>query len=557
MGTVTLLSMPDPRHILVAVAWPYAQGSLHLGHIAGAYLPPDIFARYHRLAGNRVLMVSGSDVHGTPITVKADQEGVSPQEIVDRYHPEFLGYWESLGISFDLFTTTGTEIHIRVAQEFFSRLLENGHLYSKVTDQFFDEERGQFLPDRYIEGTCPHCGYPHARGDQCDNCGRTLDPSDLIDPISKLTGTTPVLRQTEHYFWKLSAFNEPLEEWLSSRRGWRPHVINFALGMVRDGLHDRSFTRDLDWGIPIPTNQIGPGKSIYVWWEAVMGYYSAPQEWAELQGDPDAWKPWWTDPAAETYYFVGKDNIPFHAVYWPALIMGHGGLNLPTNVPANQYVTFGGHKASKSRGVGRAMGWYLERLQPDALRFALASVLPEQNDTELSDDEIVRRVNDELVATWGNLVNRVLNLTARDFGGKVPTPDALTDEDKTLLADVDAALIAEGQHIEAVELRAGLRDAMEAAGRVNAYLNATEPWKLVKTVPHRAATVLWTALSAIAGVRVGFAPYLPFSSNALGEMLGLGAVQEWQRPEVAAGSRLGDISPLFVKLEPDVLSDDV
>ncbi len=545
--------MPPARHILVAVAWPYAQGPLHLGHIAGAYLPPDIFARYHRLAGNRVLMVSGSDVHGTPITVKADQEGVTPEEIVDRYHPEFLGYWETLGISFDLFTTTGTDNHIRVAQEFFLRLLENGHLYPKETDQFYDEEREQFLPDRYIEGTCPHCGYENARGDQCDNCGRTLDPTDLIEPRSKLSGSTPVLRQTEHYYWRLSAFQDQLEEWLSSRAGWRPHVINFALGMVRDGLHDRAFTRDLDWGIPIPVDDIGEGKSIYVWWEAVMGYYSAPQEWAQLRGDPEAWKAWWTDPDAESYYFVGKDNIPFHAVYWPALLLGHGGLNLPTNVPANQYVTFGGRKASKSMGVGRPLSWYLERLQPDALRFALASVLPEHNDTDLFDDEIVRRVNDELVATWGNLVNRVLSLTARNFDGKVPEPFDSTPEDDRLLERVDELLGSEAEHIEAVELRAGLRDALEAASEVNAYLNASEPWKLVKDDRARAATVLWTAIQAVAGVRVAFAPYLPFSTESLGDMLGIGPVAGWQRPDVPSGTSLGEVKPLFTKLELDVL----
>ncbi len=543
------------RHILVAVAWPYAQGSLHLGHIAGAYLPPDIFARYHRIAGNRVLMVSGSDVHGTPITVKADQEGVTPEEIVDRYHPEFLGYWEKLGISFDLFTTTGTETHIRVAQDFFTRLLENGYLYTKVTDQFYDEQRRQFLPDRYIEGVCPHCGYHNARGDQCDNCGRTLDPSDLIEPRSKLTGTPPVLRQTEHYYWRLSAFNARLEEWLSTRQGWRPHVLNFALGMVREGLHDRAFTRDLDWGIPIPVDDIGEGKSIYVWWEAVMGYYSAPQEWAQLRGEPDAWKAWWIDPAAESYYFVGKDNIPFHAVYWPALLMGHGGLNLPTNVPANQYVTFGGAKASKSRGVGRSLDWYLQRLEPDALRFALASVLPEQNDTDLFDDEIVRRVNDELVATWGNLVNRVLNLIGRNFEGRVPMPAQTTPDDEAVLAQVDTALAAEAARIESVELRAGLRAAMEAAAAVNVYLNATEPWRLAKSDPGRAATVLWVAVQAVAGVRVAFAPYLPFSTGALGDMLGLGPVEAWTRPVVEPGSVLGEVRPLFTKLDTDVLAD--
>jgi methionyl-tRNA synthetase len=546
--------MSQSRHILVAVAWPYASGPLHLGHLAGAYLPPDIFARYHRLAGNRVLMVSGSDTHGTPITVKAEQEGATPAEIVDRFHPEILGYWETLGISFDLFTTTDTANHHRVAQEFFLRLLDNGYLYRKSDMQFFDEERGQFLPDRYVEGTCPHCGYSPARGDQCDNCGKILDPQDLIDPVSKLSGTVPVERETEHYYWKLSAFQEPLLEWLESRQGWRPHVINFAKGMVKEGLHDRSFTRDLDWGIPIPVDDLGPGKSIYVWWEAVMGYYSAPQEWAEQQGEPDAWKAWWTDPTAETYYFIGKDNIPFHAVYWPALLMGHGDLNLPTNVPANQYITFKGAKASKSMGVGRSISWYTDRLQADALRYAIASVLPEQNDTDLPDQQMIERINSELVATWGNLVNRVLSITAKHFENVVPPRGTPTDADLTVIAGTDEALEEIGDLIERVELRQGLRRAMAGAQVINGYLNDEEPWKVIKTRPDRAGTVLWTAIQAISGLRIGFAPYLPFTTATLGTMLGLEAEpKDWSRPKVDEGQPLGEITPLFVKLEPDVL----
>ncbi|MDH3259582.1 MAG: methionine--tRNA ligase [Acidimicrobiia bacterium] len=544
--------MSEPRHILVAVAWPYATGSLHLGHIAGAYLPPDIFARYHRMAGNKVLMVSGSDVHGTPITVKADEEGVSPQEIVDRYHPRFLDYWDQLGIKFDLFTTTGTDNHKRVAQEFFLKLLENGYLYRKTTSQFYDEEAQRFLPDRYVEGICPHCGYIEARGDQCDNCGRTLDPHELVDPRSTLSGTAPVERDTEHYYWKLSAFQEPLLDWLRSRRGWRPHVANFAIGMAKGGLHDRAFTRDLDWGIPIPIDDLGPGKSIYVWWEAVMGYFSAPQEWAQLQGIPEAWKEWWTNPEAESYYFIGKDNIPFHAVYWPALLMGHGGLNLPTNVPGNQYVTFGGSKASKSRGVGRSLDWYLERFEPDALRYAVASVLPEHNDTDLSDAEIVRRINEELVATWGNLVNRVLSMTARSEGGTIPELGTLDSDDHALLAGVDAALAQAGTQIEAVELRAALRTVMDGGQEVNAYLNQKAPWKTAATDPERTATTLYVALSAINGLKTGFSPFLPFTSAQVHTMLGQkGTLEEggWRRAELQAGTPLPRPKPLFAKLE--------
>ncbi|MGQ0848167.1 MAG: methionine--tRNA ligase [Actinomycetota bacterium] len=544
------------RHILVAVGWPYASGPLHLGHLAGAYLPADIFARYHRIAGNRVLMVSGSDGHGTPITVKADQEHVSPQEIVDRYHPEILGYWRDLGISFDLFTTTLTDNHREVTWDIFRRHRELGTIVEGTSLQFYDPDNERLIPDRYVEGTCPHCGYLKARGDQCDKCGRTLDPTDLIDPRSILSGATPIQKETRHWFLRLGAFRDQLRPWLAEKSGWRRHVRNWALGMIDEGLPDRAITRDLTWGVPIPPEAdiLGEGKRIYVWFEAVIGYLSAAKEWAELHGTPEAWREWWQRPEAESYYFVGKDNIPFHTVIWPAMLMGYGGHNLPTDVPANHFVTFKGAKASKSMGVGRSIGWYAERLEPDALRYAVASVLPEQNDTDLTDEEIVRRINEELVATWGNLVNRVLTITARDFDVRVPEPGDLTPEDKEVLVSVDAALAEVGGLIERVELRAGLRRAMEAATGVNVYLNSTEPWRLVKSDRARAGTVLWTALQAISGLRVAFAPYLPFTSARLGQMLDLGAeVGNWGRPGLTAGARLGHIAPLFTKISDDII----
>lgn len=541
-----------PKKVLVAVAWPYAQGPLHLGHMGGAYLPSDIYARFRRSVGDDVLMVSGSDVHGTPITVKADELGVTPAEIVDRYHPEFLTYWKDLNIDWDLFTTTGTDTHKRVVQDFFLKLLENGYLYTTISEQFFDEEADRFLPDRYVEGTCPHCGYLDARGDQCDNCGKTLDPTDLIDPRSKFSGSVPVLRETEHYYWKLSAFNEPMLEWLRSREAWRPHVVNFAVSMVDDGLHDRAFTRDLEWGIPIPVDDLGPGKSIYVWWEAVMGYLSAPQEWAELQGTPDAWRDWWENPDAETYYFVGKDNIPFHAIYWPALIMGYGGLNLPTDVPANQYVTFGGAKASKSRGVGRPLGWYLDHFEPDALRYALAQSLPESNDSDLSDQEIVRRINEELVATWGNLVNRVVAMTNRYFDGVVPEPGTLNATDEAAMAGRLRTLNEVSGLLYAVKLRAGVARSMAGAQEANAYLNDMAPWTTSKTDRERTGTTLWVALQVIAATAIALSPYLPETSSEVLAALGspvVGRAPEWSAPEVVEGSTLGALAPLFAKVE--------
>jgi len=535
------------RPVLVAVAWPYASGSRHLGHLAGAYLPADIYARHQRLVGNRVLMVSGSDVHGTPITVRADAEGVTPRDIADRYHAEFVADWDRLGISWDLYTSTGTENHAAVTHDLFLRLLENGHIDRRTSDQYYDAEAGRFLPDRYIEGTCPHCHYAEARGDQCEDCGRTLDPEELVDPRSKITGGTPEVRQTEHFYLRLSDFSEALGAWLDGRQGWRRHVLNFSKGWVEDGLHDRAITRDLDWGVDVPVDDLGPGKRIYVWFEAVIGYLSASKEWAQVQGDPEAWRDWWEGDEARSVYFIGKDNIPFHTIIWPGMLLGYGGLNLPTDVPANQYVTFKGGKASASRGVGLTIGEGLDLFQADALRYALAASLPEQSDTDLSIDEIGRRINEELVATWGNLVNRVLSMVYSTCGGVVPAVGGRTADDLAVLATVDGALDAVTDLIERVELRAALRTGMDAAATVNAYLNATEPWKLARSDPERAQAVLGTALAAVAGVRVALSPYLPFSTTALDDELG--PVDAWQRREPVPGSPIGKPAPLFAKVD--------
>ncbi len=533
--------------MLVAVAWPYASGSRHLGHLAGAYLPADIYARHQRLVGNRVLMVSGSDVHGTPITVRADAEGVTPRDIADRYHAEFVADWDRLGISWDLYTSTGTENHAAVTHDLFLRLLENGHIDRRTSDQYYDAEAGRFLPDRYIEGTCPHCHYAEARGDQCEDCGRTLDPEELVDPRSKITGGTPEVRQTEHFYLRLSDFSEALGAWLDGRQGWRRHVLNFSKGWVEDGLHDRAITRDLDWGVEVPVDDLGPGKRIYVWFEAVIGYLSASKEWAQLQGDPEAWRDWWEGDEARSVYFIGKDNIPFHTIIWPGMLLGYGGLNLPSDVPANQYVTFKGGKASASRGVGLTIGEGLDLFQADALRYALAASLPEQSDTDLSIDEIGRRINEELVATWGNLVNRVLSMVHSTCGGVVPEVGSRTADDLAVLATVDGALDVVTDLIERVELRAALRTGMDAAATVNAYLNATEPWKLARSDPERAQAVLGTALAAVAGVRVALSPYLPFSTVALDDELG--PVDAWQRREPVPGSPIGKPAPLFAKVD--------
>jgi methionyl-tRNA synthetase len=536
----------------VAVGWPYANGSLHLGHIAGAYLPADIFARFHRMIGNDVLMVSGSDTHGTPITVRADAEGRAPQDVVDEFHPEFLRYWSELGISFDLFTTTATENHAAVTHDIFLRLMEHGYIYKGTTSQLYDPQAQRFLPDRYVRGTCPHCGYEKARGDQCDNCGRTLDPEQLLNPTSTITGAVPERRDTEHFFIRLSAFQEPLLEWLKSRQGWRKHVLNFSIGFVEEGLHDRAITRDLDWGIPVPVEDLGPGKCIYVWFEAVIGYLSASKEWAQLRGDPEAWRAWWEDPEARGYYFIGKDNIPFHTIVWPSILMGYRGLNLPYDVPANQYVTFKGEKASKSEGVGDSVLAYLERYQPDAIRYALAANLPENSDTDLTEAEIVRRNNDELVATWGNLVNRVLAMTQRNFEGVVPAPGQLDGRDRKLLEESEEMLKRAHGQLEAVHLKGALQTAMMFAQEANAYLNETAPWKTAKTDADRTGTSLYVALCAINALKVALYPFLPFSSQQIHEYLGLaGDVSEgaWAAQRLEPGTKLGKAEPLFKKID--------
>ena len=538
--------------VLVAVAWPYASGSRHLGHLAGAYLPADIYARYQRLAGNDVLMVSGSDVHGTPITVRADAEGVTPSEIVERYHSEFCRQWEMLGISWDLYTTTGTPNHAAVTQDMFLVQLQNGHIDRRVSEQFYDPVGRRFLPDRYIEGTCPRCDYEAARGDQCEHCGTTLDATDLIEPRSKISGAVPELRPTEHFYFRYSDFTEKVGAWLKTRHRWRPHVLNFCFGWTNEGLQDRAITRDLDWGVELPVADLGEGKRIYVWYDAVIGYLSASKEWSVRNGDPDAWKRWWHNDGARHVYFVGKDNIPFHAMLWPAQLMGYGGLHLPDNVPANQYVTFSGAKMAAGRGVGLTIGEGLSLFEPDALRYALAAALPEHADTEVSIEEIARRVNDELVATWGNLVNRVLSMAQSVLAGVVPEAGNRQSSDTALLAAVDDALRKGADCIERVELRAGLRTAMEAAAKVNAYLNATEPWKLASADPDRAAAVLVTALEAVAGVRTGMAPYLPFSTAALDGVFG--PVRRWERPCVPSGTTLPKPEPLFAKVDLDAIN---
>ncbi len=534
------------------MAWPYANYLLHVGQAAGAYLPADIFARYHRLAGNDVLMVSGSDSHGTPITVSADREGVEPRDIVDRYHPKLVETWERLGITFDLYTSTLTENHYQTTQELFTRLLEQGLLYRGTSDQLFDPQAGRFLPDRYVEGTCPNCGSKEARGDQCDNCGSTLDAIELIDPRSKLTGATPELRESEHFFLKLTAFQDQLTEWVGNQDHWRRNVKNFTLGMLGEGLKDRAITRDIAWGVPVPVEGF-EAKRIYVWFDAVIGYLSASKEWAEKSGSPDAWKLFWEDPAVRSYYFIGKDNIPFHTVIWPAMLLGYGGLNLPYDVPANQYVNFSaGQKQSKSKGTGTWVLNLLDAYDPDVVRFYLTLIMPEMADSEFREEDMIRANNDILIGTWGNLVNRVLSMLQRNFEGVVPAVPAPAPESTALLKEAAQAFERVAAEFGACRFRSGLQEALRVAQAANKYLDERAPWKAVKEDREHAAETLAIALDVINGLKVVLHPVIPFTTEKLHTLLaqpGTLADGGWQHTRIEPGTQLPPPAPLYTKLD--------
>jgi methionyl-tRNA synthetase len=578
------------RKILVAVAWPYASGLRHIGHVAGFGVPSDTFARYHRLRGNDVLMVSGTDEHGTPVMVAADAAGESPRDTAERFNALIREDLHRLGLSYDLFTRTTTANHYDVTRDLFRTLYEKGFVVERETLGAFSASTGHTLPDRYIEGTCPICGFASARGDQCDNCGNQLDPIDLIDPRSRIDGTTPVFRETKHLFLDLPAFKEQLTAWIESQDHWRQNVRRFSLNFVQE-LKPRPITRDLDWGVPIPVPGYEelPDKKIYVWFDAVIGYLSASIEWAANRGTPDAWRDWWQEPESEHFYFMGKDNIVFHTVIWPSMLLGYGGdgiygagrgsLELPDNVVSSEFLTMEGKKFSASRGVAIHVRDFLSRYDADALRYFLSIAGPETQDTDFTWSEFVRRNNDELVATWGNLVNRALQSAYKNFGA-VPEPGELTDADSALLAEVEQGFDAVGSLIEAARFKNGLQEAMRLAGLVNQYLAEQAPWAILETDRERAATVLYVALRAIDSLKVLMTPYLPFSSQRLHELLGYddllagplevreveeeggrrhavltgdypGWTGSWEPSALPGGQALLEPSPLFAKLDPE------
>ena len=587
---------PTPRKILVAVAWPYASGLRHIGHVAGFGVPSDTFARYHRLRGDDVLMVSGTDEHGTPVMVAADAAGESPRETAERFNALIREDLRDLGLAYDLFTRTTTQNHARVTQDIFRTLHDKGYVIEQETLGAFSSTTGHTLPDRYIEGTCPICGFGSARGDQCDNCGNQLDPIDLIEPRSKIDGTPPVFERTKHLFLDLPAFKEQLTDWIEGKEGWRQNVRRFSLNFVKE-LKPRPITRDLDWGVPIPVAGYEElhDKRIYVWFDAVIGYLSASIEWAENRGQPDAWREWWQNPDAEHTYFMGKDNIVFHTVIWPSMLLGYGsggdygagrgGLNLPDNVASSEFLTMEGRKFSSSRGVQILVRDFLSRYDADALRYFLTIAGPETQDTDFTWEEFVRRNNDELVATWGNLVNRTVQSAYKNFG-VVPTPGELTADDEALLRDVAAGFDSVGSLIEATRFRAALQEAMRIAALGNAYVAEQAPWAKLETDRERAATILFVALRVVDSLKILLLPFLPFSGQRLNEILGYDDViagplafetvtedgaehvvltgryeawtGRWEPSELPAGQALREPAPLFAKLDPEqVVSEEL
>ena len=549
--------MKDFKRTLVTTALPYANGPVHIGHLAGVYVPADIYVRYLRLKGEEVLFIGGSDEHGVPITIKAKKEGVTPQDIVDRYHGIIKKSFEELGISFDIYSRTTSKIHYETAAEYFKNLYEKGEFVEKTSEQYYDEEAGQFLADRYITGTCPHCKNPNAYGDQCEACGTSLSPLDLIDPKSAISGSKPVLRETKHWYLPLDKHEEWLRQWiLEDHKEWKTNVYGQCKSWIDMGLQPRAVSRDLDWGVPVPVEG-ADGKVLYVWFDAPIGYISNTKELL-----PNDWEKWWKDQSTRMLHFIGKDNIVFHCIVFPAMLKADGSYILPDNVPANEFLNLEGDKISTSRNWAVWLHEYLVEFpgKQDVLRYVLTANAPETKDNDFTWKDFQTRNNSELVAIFGNFINRALVLTHKYFDGVVPALGELTDYDRETLkefADVKADVEA---YLDNFRFRDAQKEAMNLARIGNKYLADTEPWKLAKTDMERTATILHIGLQIAANLAIAFEPFLPFSAKKLRDMLGmesfawndLGSIELLKE-----GAKLGETQLLFDKIEDSVVEAQV
>ncbi|MBN1894024.1 methionine--tRNA ligase [bacterium] len=544
--------------MLVTSALPYANGPLHLGHIAGAYLPADVYVRYQRLKGRDVLFICGSDEHGVPITVTADREGITPQDVVDRYHVLNKKSFEDLGIRFDNYSRTSLPVHHQTAQEFFSKLHGQNDLVIKTEKQFYSEKSKRFLPDRYVEGVCPVCRYEKARGDQCDKCGKWMEPRELIHPVSKVDGSRPVLKDTRHWYFPMGRFADTWKNWFDSGN-WKENVRNYSLGWYNEGLGDRPITRDLAWGVPVPLPD-AQGKVLYVWFDAPIGYISSTKEWAEKEGKPEKWKDYWCDPDTRLIHFIGKDNIVFHAILFPMMLQRMGGYVLPSAIPAHEYLTIEGRKISTSLNYAVWVKDYLEVFPPDPLRYTLAANAPENKDTDFSWKQFQNRNNDELADILGNFIHRTLTFVERYSGGKVPARGRLSVLDKNILRAAADAPENMGSLLEKFEFRQATKVFMDLCRAANKYFNDSAPWEKRKSDPEACGTTLNVCLQVAKTVSVIMSPILPASSEKLRAMLNLGEHADWDsagKPDLAEGHALGKPDILFTKIEDDVIEQEI
>ena len=541
------------KRTLITTALPYANGPVHIGHLAGVYIPADIYARYMRLKGEEILFVGGSDEHGVPITIKAKAEGVTPQDIVDRYHTIIKDSFQELGISFDVYGRTTSDTHRRMASDFFRKLYEKGEFIEKTSEQLYDEEAGQFLADRYVTGKCPHCGNERAYGDQCEACGTSLNATDLINPRSAITGNTPVMRATSHWYLPLDKWEPHLRRWiLEQHKEWKPNVYGQCKSWLDLGLQPRAVSRDLDWGIPVPVEG-ADGKVLYVWFDAPIGYISNT---VDCVGDE--WTRWWKDSETRMLHFIGKDNIVFHCIVFPAMLMADGSYNLPDNVPANEFLNLEDDKISTSRNWAVWLHEYLQELpgKQDTLRYVLTANAPETKDNNFTWKDFQTRNNSELVAILGNFINRAVVLAGKYYEGIVPEAGEYTDFDHDTLAEIDRAIKAISENLDSFKFREALREAMNIARAGNKYLADSEPWKLIKTDPERVKTILNVAIQICATIAVVFEPFLPFMSEKLCRMLQLGKLS-WDmagKPDlIPSGTALGQPELLFEKIEDSTI----
>ena len=548
-----------PKRILVTSALPYANGPIHLGHLAGAYLPADLYTRFQRLNEKDIVHISGSDEHGVPITIAAEKEGVSPNEIVERYHTGNKAVFEKFGIDFDYYGRTSSDTHRQTSQDFFLNLHEQDIFSKKKQEQFYDKDADMFLPDRYVKGTCPVCGHPEAFGDQCEKCGTSLSPTDLIDPVSSITGNKPVIKETDHWFIPLGKFQAWLDEWISSRENWKPNVLGQCKSWLDAGLGDRAVTRDLNWGVPVPLAE-GEGKVLYVWFDAPIGYISATKEWAAEQGNPDLWKTYWQDEETSLIHFIGKDNIVFHCIMFPAMLKQHGDFVLPENVPANEFLNLEGRKLSTSKGWAVWLNEYLEEFDADLLRYVLGTTLPEAKDSDFSWRDFQSRVNSELADILGNFVFRTTSFTQRFFNGTVPPLSNPGELDKETLKEIETQKVKIEQAYTSFKFREAIAESMNLARIGNRYFTETEPWKTRKENPEACGNTLYVCLQISAALSVMFSPVLPGKMSQLRTQLGVPDNTTWIQINdhlLASGQLIKEDTILFEKIEDEVVEAQV